>query len=184
MAAAPPLQAPAEGSDHHHQPARPHSSSAHHHPDDNPPAARDFAMDSQPQRAPTGRFTEDWDASQRGSSVLDHPRSRPASRGSTTTANTTAAEDAALSRGNTLRKKASLRRSGSLGRSGSKRSMRAGSVKSLALQAGADEDEQRSAFYCPVPTKGSPTDALSSRFQCTAYAQPFRATGALTLLSV
>lgn len=109
------------------------------------------------------RFTEDWDASQRGSSIVDghRPRSagpRPASRAST------AAEDAALSRGNTLRKKPSLRRSGSLRRSASARSMRAGSVRSLALQP-AEPEEARSAFYCPVPTKGNPTDALAARFQ-------------------
>lgn len=70
-----------------------------------------------------------------------------------------------VSRSNTLKKKSSLRRSGSLGRSGSRRSMKAGSVKSLALQSNADEDEMHSAFYCPVPTKGNPTEALANRFQ-------------------
>lgn len=70
-----------------------------------------------------------------------------------------------VSRSNTLKKKSSMRRSGSLGRSGSRRSMKAGSVKSLALQSNADEDEMHSAFYCPVPTKGNPTEALANRFQ-------------------
>ncbi|KAK7757525.1 phosphatidylinositol 4,5-bisphosphate-binding protein [Diatrype stigma] len=70
-----------------------------------------------------------------------------------------------LSRGNTLKKKQSLRRSGSLKRSSSRRSMRAGSVRSLALQSSSETDEQHSVFYCPVPTSGNPTDTLASRFQ-------------------
>ncbi|CAI4214612.1 unnamed protein product [Parascedosporium putredinis] len=74
-------------------------------------------------------------------------------------------DNAQLARGNTLRKKASLRRSGSLGRSSSRRSMRAGSVRSLALQPETDPDQLHSALYCPVPTSGSPTEALATRFQ-------------------
>lgn len=71
------------------------------------------------------------------------------------------------SRGNTLKKKSSMRRSGSLRRSGSRRSMRAGSVKSLALHSSSgDPDEAHSAFYCPVPTSGNPTEVLINRFQC------------------
>lgn len=70
-----------------------------------------------------------------------------------------------LSRGNTLKKKASIVRSGSIKRSGSRRSTRAGSVKSLALQSSNDPDEMHSAFYCPVPTTGNPTEALANRFQ-------------------
>jgi hypothetical protein len=72
-----------------------------------------------------------------------------------------------LSRGNTLKKKASVRRSGSLKRSGSRRTMHAGSVKSLALQSSHDPDEMHSAFFCPVPTTGNPTEALANRFQGT-----------------
>lgn len=68
-------------------------------------------------------------------------------------------------RQNTLKKKNSMRRNGSLKRSGSRRSMRAGSVRSLALQSSSDHDEAHSAFYCPVPTSGNPTDTLSNRFQ-------------------
>lgn len=49
--------------------------------------------------------------------------------------------------------------------------MKAGSVRSLALQSNADEDEMHSAFYCPVPTTGNPTEALANRFQC---AQTFK----------
>ena len=70
-----------------------------------------------------------------------------------------------LSRGNTLKKKQSLRRSGSLKRSSSRRSMKAGSVRSLALQSTSETDEQRSAFFCPVPTSGNPTEILANRFQ-------------------
>ena len=166
MAAAPPLQTPVDESHHNPTSTRPLSSVSRS--PGGTPVAHDFAMD-QRNPPPGGRFTEDWEASQRGSSIIDGPRprstephQRPASRAST------AAEDAALSRGNTLRKKSSLRRSGSLGRSGSRRSMNAGSVRSLALQPNSDPDEARSAFYCPVPTKGAPTDALAARFQGTA----------------
>lgn len=80
-------------------------------------------------------------------------------------------DDRALpQRGNTLKKKASLRRSGpgSLVRSSSRRSARAGSVRSLALQSATDPDELHSAFFCPVPTSGSPTDVLAARFQSTS----------------
>lgn len=70
-----------------------------------------------------------------------------------------------LSRGNTLKKKGSLRRSGSLKRSSSRRSMKAGSVRSLALQSSHDPEEALSAFYCPVPTTGNPTEVLANRFQ-------------------
>jgi hypothetical protein len=54
---------------------------------------------------------------------------------------------------------------GSMVRSSSRRSARAGSVKSLILQTATDPDELHSAFYCPVPTTGAPTDVLAARFQ-------------------
>ncbi|KAM0456878.1 hypothetical protein ACHAPV_007169 [Trichoderma viride] len=131
-----------------------------------------------------GRFTEEWDASQRGSSILDNRRGRdspvmsssgagPAAIGtaamqrSSSVNSYAAGDDRGLpQRGNTLKKKASLRRSGtgSLVRSSSRRSARAGSVKSLMLQT-ADANELQSAFYCPVPTTGNPTDVLAGRFQ-------------------
>jgi hypothetical protein len=79
------------------------------------------------------------------------------------------------SRGGTLKKKASLRRTGSLKRSSSKRSSRAGSVRSLALgdkEKYGEGEEFNSAFYTPVPTSGSPTDVLSNRFQGKSI--PFR----------
>ncbi len=103
-----------------------------------------------------GRFNEEWDASQRGSSVVDGPvvhRSNSAmSQGDTLIP----------TRGGTLKKKASLRRGNSVKRSTSRRSSRAGSVRSLALQS--DSDELRSPFYCPVPTTGNPTEILANRF--------------------
>ena len=105
-----------------------------------------------------GRFNEEWDASQRGSSILDGTiqRSNSAmSQGETLTP----------SRGGTLKKKASLKRGSSLRRSNSRRSSRAGSVRSLALQTAGDSDEMHSAFYSPVPTSGSPTEILANRFQ-------------------
>ncbi|KAK1826862.1 putative 4,5-bisphosphate-binding protein [Podospora conica] len=119
-----------------------------------------------------GRFTEEWDASQRGSSLIDTAspganmqRANSFSSSVAGTGSVIGDGSASLSRGNTLRKKASLRRSGSLKRSSSRRSMKAGSVRSLALQATTDHDETHSAFYCPVPTSGSPTEVLASRFQ-------------------
>ncbi|KAI1082627.1 hypothetical protein F5B20DRAFT_532039 [Whalleya microplaca] len=137
------------------------------------------------------KFTEEWDASVRGSSVVDGPtgqqqnqqyqqyqqnpqnqysnmqRSSSISSRSEaiTTGDNASAHGISLSRGNTLRKKNSLRRSGSLKRSGSRRSMKAGSVRSLALQSSHDSDEAHSAFYCPVPTSGNPTEVLANRFQ-------------------
>ncbi|CAN8104734.1 unnamed protein product [Discula destructiva] len=132
---------------------------------------------------PTAKFNEEWDASERGSSIIDTPlpnhhgpqkhnmssiqRSNSFS-GSTKSGrggDLDGTSSIQLSRGNTLKKKSSLRRNGSLGRSGSRRSMKAGSVRSLALQSNADEDEMHSAFYCPVPTTGNPTEALANRFQ-------------------
>ncbi|KAJ3569517.1 hypothetical protein NPX13_g6058 [Xylaria arbuscula] len=140
------------------------------------------------------RFNEEWDSSVRGSSVLDGPsntqhthyqqfqqqqpqrqRSQSpnmqransiSSRSEMITGDATnSSHGISLSRGNTLKKKNSLRRSASLKRSGSRRSMKAGSVRSLALQSSHEPDEIHSAFYCPVPTSGSPTELLAQRFQ-------------------
>lgn len=136
---------------------------------------------------PTGKFREEWDASQRGSSIINGPiprgiptnnmssiqRSNSSAGGSITggpSAGGTMMDGSSsiqVSRSNTLKKKSSMRRSGSLRRAGSRRSMKAGSVRSLALQSNADEDETHNAFYCPVPTSGNPTEALANRFQCT-----------------
>ncbi|KAF5876523.1 putative ph domain-containing protein [Botrytis fragariae] len=99
-----------------------------------------------------GRFNEEWDASQRGSSIIDgnmHRSHSVMSQGDTLIP----------SRGGTLKKKASLKRSGS------RRSSRAGSVRSLVVHPQGDIDEAHSAFYSPVPTSGNPTDILANRFQ-------------------
>ena len=58
-------------------------------------------------------------------------------------------------------------------RSGSRKSLRAGSVRSLNLgdreKYGAEgADDVNSAFAVPIPTDGNPTDALANRFQCTS----------------
>lgn len=77
------------------------------------------------------------------------------------------------SRGGTLKKKASLRKTGSIKRSSSRRSSRAGSVRSLALgekEKYGEGGEFNSAFYTPVPTVGTPTDVLANRFQGTSTA--------------
>jgi hypothetical protein len=74
------------------------------------------------------------------------------------------------SRGGTLKKKASLKRTGSLMRTTSKRSSRAGSVRSVTLgekEKYGQNEEMNSVFYCPVPTSGNPTELLANRFQCT-----------------
>ncbi|PNY25438.1 Phosphatidylinositol 4,5-bisphosphate-binding protein SLM1, partial [Tolypocladium capitatum] len=119
--------------------------------------------------AAAGRFTEEWDASQRGSSVIDGPSrsSRAAAmQRSSSVHSFSAGDDRQLPvRNNTLKKKASMRRSSSLRRSSSRRSNRAGSVRSLALHSASDPDDASSAFYCPVPTTGTPTDVLANRFQ-------------------
>lgn len=133
---------------------------------------------------PTGKFTEEWDASRRGSSIINGPIPRHTThddnsinkmssihRSNSFSGSTTGGaggfmdgSSIQMSRSNTLKKKSSLRRSGSLKRSGSRRSMKAGSVRSLALQSNADEDEMHSAFFCPVPTTANPTEALADRF--------------------
>ncbi|KAJ2896291.1 hypothetical protein MKZ38_005693 [Zalerion maritima] len=141
----------------------------------------------------TGKFTEEWNGPQRGSSILVE-NNVPAASGANGTYQTqtpqpaysatsgasapprpdmsrtssyapSIPDDAPISRKNTLKKKSSMRRNASLKRSSSRRSMKAGSVRSLALQSSSDPDEQHSAFYCPVPTTGSPTDLLATRFQ-------------------
>lgn len=137
----------------------------------NTSAATDFAStaenpeNSLPLSQPTaaqpnsyGKFNEEWEASQRGSSIIDGPMPRSDSV-------TSQGETLTPSRGATLKKKASLKRAGSLKRNTSRRSSRAGSVRSLALQTSADTDEAHSAFYSPVPTSGNPTEILANRFQ-------------------
>ena len=111
-----------------------------------------------------GKFTEEWDASQRGSSIIDGPPTARNMQRSNSFVSATG-DDLVPSRGNTLKKKPSLRRGNSLKRSGSRRSMKAGSVRSLALNSASDPDVAHSVFHCPVPTSGNPTEALATRFQ-------------------
>ena len=106
-----------------------------------------------------GRFNEEWDASQRGSSIIEGPGMHRSNSGMSQGAASMGGDMALPSRGGTLKKKASLRR-----RSSSRRSSRAGSVRSLALQPAGDVDEMQSAFFSPVPTTGNPTEILANRF--------------------
>lgn len=72
------------------------------------------------------------------------------------------------SRQGTLKKKASIKRQSSMKRSLSRKSSRAGSVRSLNLgdkEAYEEHPDRNSAFYCPVPTTGNPTEVLANRFQ-------------------
>ena len=59
-------------------------------------------------------------------------------------------------------------------RSGSRKSLRAGSVRSLNLgdreKYTADGlEDVNSAFAVPIPTDGNPTEVLANRFQCMFY---------------
>lgn len=141
------------------------------------------------------RFYEDFDAaSQRGSVVLDGPSATTAAAAAgkpptntSTSAATTPTPGAAIqrsvsqmssshsrsatpTRSSTLKKRASLTKRGSMRRSGSRKSMRAGSVRSLNLgdreKYGAEgADDVNSAFAVPIPTDGNPTNVLANRFQ-------------------
>ncbi|KAG8409633.1 hypothetical protein J3458_018724 [Metarhizium acridum] len=118
--------------------------------------------------AGVGRFAEEWDASQRGSSIIDesYRSGFAAMQRSNSVHSFAAGDDQQLPvRNNTLRKKSSMRRTSSLRRSSSRRSSRPGSVRSLALHSASDRDDAHSAFYCPIPTSGTPTDVLANRFQ-------------------
>jgi len=125
----------------------------------NPSAAVSSPL-AQSLQQPQGAFHEDFDASQRGSSVVgdgDYGLDRSASTAST------AVQAQAPPRSNTLKKKASMRRTGSLKRSSSKRSLAAGSIKGVD-NTHRDKD-YNSVFHTPIPTQGSPTEVLANRFQ-------------------
>ena len=104
-----------------------------------------------------GRFHEEWDASQRGSSITDGDRNHHLNRAPSVMSQAQVDQALLPRRGATLKKKASLRRNTS------RRSSRAGSVRSLALQP-EPRDEMHSAFYSPIPTTGNPTEHLANRF--------------------
>ncbi|OJD38091.1 ph domain protein [Diplodia corticola] len=134
-----------------------------------PSAASDFANPpahptdlSPPGQHHVGRFNEDFDASVRGSSILDgdtiHRSSSRASQRSL--------GGAVVSRSGTLKKKGSVSRKGSLKRSGSRRSIRAGSIKGMPMgDETTDPESFNNIFNTPVPTSGTPTDILVNRFQ-------------------
>ena len=109
-----------------------------------------------------GAFHEDFEASQRGSSIVEGGSSGdPGLVRANSTASTAVQPQPA--RSNTLKKKSSIKRTSSLKRSSSKRSLKAGS---LAGFGGVDSDQKyNSAFSTPVPTQGAPTEILANRFQ-------------------
>ena len=127
----------------------------------------DFAQGNPDETSPlsqsmqnTGAFREEFDVSQRGSSVVED--GAPGVDGTTSTAST-AVPATAPSRNNTLKKRSSMRRTTSLKRSSSKRSLKAGS---LGGHGGVDSNQEYySAFSTPIPTVGAPTEVLANRFQ-------------------
>lgn len=153
------------GEAHQHQQAGSQPPPLHHH------QRQRYTDSKSPSPSPAvgvGRFTEEWDASQRGSSIIDesYRLNVTTMQRSTSVTSFVAGDDDQLPvRNNTLKKKASMGRSSSLRRSSSRRSNRAGSVRSLALHSASDPEDAHSAFHCPVPTSGTPTDVLATRFQ-------------------
>lgn len=119
--------------------------------------------------------TDHYSGPGQGTSILsqsgyheEHPTNDAASGLQRTNSQMSQSATAVPSRGNTLKKKASLRGVGSVKRSGSKKSSYAGSVRSMQLgekEKYEPSEEHNSAFYCPVPITGSPTDLLADRFQ-------------------
>ena len=141
------------------------------------PAVADFAQgapkDSSPlsqsvRHDPAARFHENFDTGRQSSTLVDGNGKEPElyRSGSMVSQSNTLAP----SRGGTLKKRQSVKRSGSIKRSSSRKSLRPGSVTSLALgdrekYSDGQGDELWSAFYTPVPTTGNPTDILADRFQ-------------------
>ena len=129
------------------------------------------------------RFHEDFDAaSQRGSIVLEGPSAvqaasaaRPGIQRSVSSMSYSHSRSATPTRSSsTLKKRSSLSKRGSMRRSRSRKSLRAGSVRSLNLgdreKYTADGlEDANSAFAVPIPTDGNPTEVLANRFQCMFY---------------
>lgn len=136
------------------------------------------------------RFHEDFDAaSQRGSIVLEGPSAvqaasaaRPGLQRSVSSMSYSHSRSATPTRSSsTLKKRSSLSKRGSMRRSGSRKSLRAGSVRSLNLgdreKYTADGlEDANSAFAVPIPTDGNPTEVLANRFQCMFYLHFFFST--------
>ena len=126
-------------------------------------------MDSSPLAQSLSKHEDSYGLSQNEDAVFDEGH-RNMTGGELRRSNSQVSQSQPLmpSKGGTLKKKASLRRSGSIKRSSSRRSSRAGSVRSLALgekEKYGEGEEFNSAFYKPIPTTGSPTDVLATRFQ-------------------
>jgi len=119
------------------------------------------------QQSFAGQFHEDFDAS-RPNSAVDPQHAAGINRSASSASTAVAHGQQGLpSRNNTLKKKSSMRRTtgatGSIKRSSSRRSVAAGSIRSVA--GGNETEDFHSAFHTPVPTQGSPTDVLANRFQ-------------------
>ncbi|KAI9659254.1 MAG: hypothetical protein M1829_006594 [Trizodia sp. TS-e1964] len=116
------------------------------------------------QPSPYPRFHEEFDASDRALTPTDGLG--PAQRVETVTTSSGANTAATPSRGGTLKKRNSLGKKPGLKRSSSRRSSRAGSVRSLSLgdREKYEGNEMNSAFVTPVPTTGNPTEILAHRF--------------------
>jgi hypothetical protein len=143
------------------------------------PATADYAQGAPSNTSPlaqsangiTGKFNEEFDMS-RPQSRLDssqHHSTLPDGDASFRRSDSVMSQSQTLtpSRGGTLKKKNSLKRGASLKRSSSRRSLAAGSVKSLQLgdKERYEGSDLYSAFFTPVPTKGTPTELLANRFQ-------------------
>ncbi|KAF7714964.1 Uncharacterized protein PECH_005396 [Penicillium ucsense] len=118
------------------------------------------------QLAHNPRFREDFEAASRRSSILMDGQAG----GSAPVQRSASVMSRGPSRSGTLQKKSSLSRKSSLRRSGSRRSTRAGSVRSLSLGAREryntdGEDDVNNVFAVPIPTHGNPTEVLADRFQ-------------------
>ena len=138
------------------------------------PAATDYAEGAPANPSPLaqsanhgigGRFNEEFDASRPQSTMMDGEGGTSSVRRSDSVMSQS--QTLTPSRGGTLKKKNSLKRASSLKRSSSRRSLAAGSVKSLSLgdKEKYEGSDLYSAFFTPVPTRGNPTEILANRFQ-------------------
>ncbi|RKF62041.1 Phosphatidylinositol 4,5-bisphosphate-binding protein SLM2 [Erysiphe neolycopersici] len=103
------------------------------------------------------RFNEEWDASQRGDSILYEPTQISSS--------VILPENRPLASRGTILMKTSNHRGSIIKKLPSRRSSRASSVHSLVHQGSDGIDEKDSIFFSPIPTNGNPTELLVNRFQ-------------------
>jgi len=140
-----------------------------------PPVVADFAQAAPTESSPLSQSVRhdpaaqnhDNHAGQRDSTLVDGDGNQPElyRSGSMVSQPNTLAP----SRGGTLKKRQSLKKSGSVKRSSSRKSLRPGSVTSLALgdreKYSGDQGDNELYSYTPVPTTGNPTEILADRFQ-------------------